>query len=108
MWAVFALDACHLFPHCVLDIIPLIGDVQVHSLHAHAQEGRRSVRLQVVGPLAVTAGHTHTPSVLGVVVGARSQDPQHVPREGGGQWLELGHEILGIGMPHIFQKSWGQ
>ena len=83
MRAVFGLDACRRFPHCVLDIIPLIGDVQVHSLHAHAQEGRSSGRLQVAGALAVTAGHTHTPRVLGIVVGARSRDPQHVPREGG-------------------------
>lgn len=25
--AVFGVDACHLFPHCTLPIIPLMGDV---------------------------------------------------------------------------------
>ena len=29
----FDLDACHLFPQCILAIIPMIGVMQVHSLH---------------------------------------------------------------------------
>ena len=50
MRAVFGLDACCLFPQCVLAVIPLTGRVQVRS-----QEGRYSSWHPVVGPSVVAA-----------------------------------------------------
>ena len=88
MRVVFGLGACHLFPQCVLAVIPLMGVCRYMS-HVHAQRKEE----------AAVGSHLWVPWQKSLSA--------CIPREAGAVF-GFGSWTLGVGGPHTLLGRWGQ